>query len=603
MRFLRQLSLQYRIAGGVLLGLVILFSFFGFLAVRTINQSKDVALEERLRLAETTAQSVDALLEHTTRQLEAAAALPTADASRSEQEQMEAVYEVLGTFQVLVRLDGDGEVMWAVPSALESQGWALANEPRLLRAIQSDQTSVLQLTSSDDAHPPVAVIVAPMHDGDGILDGFLAGELHLSHAGLDLVPLPEQEKTVHAEVIDGRGYIIAHSGEDIYEPEEHAEILTDFIAKGESGTTIHHVGGGLDHVVAYYPLQTLPGGVVVEQIEDEALALPQDMQRTMLIYGLGALVVASGAAWFHAHTVVRPIRQLTGDAARMASGDLEKPIAATREDEIGALARRFDEMRVKLRASLEERTRWAEELEDRVRERTREVEERNRELEALNRVRRQLLARTISAQEEERKRLARELHDDSAQTLTALLMTLKTAEDALASSPHDAQRGLAKGRSQVDMALREIRKAIMDLRPTALDDLGLASAARWYADETLSPLGVKVSVEISGDEVRATGTAATAIFRIVQEAVSNIAKHAQAKNARVSLEFRKSEVLVLVEDDGQGFDPDSLKLPQDSGRGLGLLGMRERAELFGGTVEIESSPGQGARIRVRVPLE
>jgi signal transduction histidine kinase len=602
MRFLRQLSLQYRIAGGVLLGLVLLFSFFGYLAIRTINQSKDVALEERLRLAETTAQSVDALLEHTTRQLEAAAALPRPGSGRSEQEQMEAVYEVLGTFQELVRLDADGEVMWAVPSVPGLEGWDFANEPQLRQAIQSGQTSVLQLTPSGDTHPPIAIVIAPMHDGQGTLDGFLAGELHLSHAGLDLVPLPEQEKTVHTEIIDGRGYIIAHSGEDIYEPDEHADILTDFIAKGESGTTIHHVGGGRDHIVAYYPLEMLPGGVVVEQIEDEALALPQDMQRTMLIYGLGALVVASGAAWFHAHTVVRPIRQLTSDAARMASGDLDKPITATREDEIGSLARRFDEMRVKLRASLEESARWAEELEDRVRERTKEVEERNRELEELNRVRRQLLARTISAQEEERKRLARELHDDSAQTLTALLMTLKTAEDALPSSPRDAQRGLAKGRSQVDMALREIRQAILDLRPSALDDLGLASAVRWHAEENLRPLGVKVRLEISGDEGPTTATAATAIFRIVQEAVSNIAKHSQAKNVKITLEFRESEVRVLVDDDGCGFDPDGLKQPQDSGRGLGLLGMRERAELFGGTVEIESSPGQGTRIRVRVPI-
>jgi signal transduction histidine kinase len=602
MRFLRQLSLQYRIAGGVLLGLVILFSFFGFLAVRTINQSKDVALEDRLRLAETTAQSVDALLEHTMRQLEAAAALPTPDASRSEQEQMEAVYEVLGTFQELVRLDADGEAMWAVPSALEPQGWAHANEPRLLRAIQVDQTSVLQLTSSDDTHPPVAVIVAPMHDGDGTLDGFLAGELHLSHDGLELVPLPEQEKTVHTEIIDGRGYIIAHSGENIYEPDEHVDILTDFIAKGASGTTIHHVGGGRDHVVAYYPLQTLPGGVVVEQIEDEALALPQDMQRTMLIYGLGALFVASGAAWFHAHTVVRPIRQLTSDAALMASGDLDKPITANREDEIGALARRFDEMRVKLRASLEESARWAEELEDRVRERTREVEERNRELDVLNQIRRQLLAKTISAQEEERKRLARELHDDSAQTLTAVLMTLQTAENALPSSPDSAKEALAGSRSKVYMALREIRRAILDLRPSALDDLGLASAVRWHAEENLRPQGVKVSLEISGDEGPAAGTVATAIFRIVQEAVSNIAKHSQAENVKITLEFRESEVRVLVEDDGCGFDSDILKQPQDSGRGLGLLGMRERAELFGGTVEIESSPGRGTRIRVRVPF-
>src|SRR3970282_1554456 len=157
-------------------------------------------------------------------------------------------------------------------------------------------------------------------------------------------------------------------------------------------------------------------------------------------------------------------------------------------------------MRVKLKASLEESSAWAEELERRVAERTREVEERNRELSALNRIRRQLLAKTISAQEEERKRLARELHDDSAQTLTAVLMTLETAEDALPAGRHGARQSMDRSRSQLELALREIRKAIVDLRPSPLDDLGLAAAARLYATEHLRPYGIKGAFSTSGAE-------------------------------------------------------------------------------------------------------
>lgn len=604
MRFLRQLSLQYRIAGGVLLGLVVLFSSFGFLAVRTINQSKDLALEERLRLAETTAQSVDALLRHTAQQLEKTAQLLTSSPDELDKERVAQIHDILGEFDKIVRLDPGGQVMWVVPTTADSSGWLFQGDEEVADALDKQETAVVQPAMRSPGHVHVALVITPVYDRLGELSGFLAGELHPSHAGISLISLPEEESGIRAEIVDAQGYIVAHSGDGAsYEVEEHVDILEPLLTSGQPGTRIHDVAGGPDHVVAYYPFDSLPGGVVIEQTEDEALAIPRQMQRTMLVYGLGALIVASGAAWFHAHTVVRPIRQLTTDAARMASGDLDKSIVATRGDEIGALAHSFDEMRIKLGASMEESARWSAELENRVRERTREVEERNRELDALNQVRRQLLGNLISAQEEERKRLARELHDDSAQTLTALLMTLKTAESALASSPEQAREALAKSGSQVHMALREIRKAILDLRPSALDDLGVASAVRWHADEHLRPLGVKVSLEIAGDEGAATGPVATAIFRIVQEAVSNIAKHSQAKNARISLDFRESEVLLLVEDDGRGFEPDSLEQLRDSGRGLGLLGLRERAELFGGTVEIESSPGNGTHIRVRVPFE
>ena len=180
-------------------------------------------------------------------------------------------------------------------------------------------------------------------------------------------------------------------------------------------------------------------------------------------------------------------------------------------------------------------------------------------------------------------------------------MTLKTAEDALPAASHGARQAMDRSRSQLEVALREIRKAIVDLRPSALDDLGLAAAVRWYADEHLRPLGIKVAFEIGGDEQRATGAAATAIFRIVQEAVNNVARHSGARRARITLEFGPSAVVTVVEDDGTGFDPEGLRQPQESGRGLGLLGMRERAELFGGDVEIESGAGQGTSVRVRIP--
>jgi len=601
MRGLQRLSLRFRIAGGVLAGLVVLFSFFGFLALRTINLSIDVALEERLRLAQISAASVDELLEHTARQLERTAGFVAAGPTEAEEGQAAQVYDLLSEFDRIVRLSPEGRVLWIVPPRTDDAGWPFTEDAAVRAALGRTETSIVGPARGIRADGLIAILVTPLDRQDRSA-GFLAGELRAAHSDINLLSLPGNGDSVHAEVVDAAGYIVAESGDgEPSRPDEHVEILASMIAGGRPGTAIHEVQDGADHVVAYYPFRSHPGGIVVEQTEDVALAIPREMQRTMLVYGIVALVIASAAAWLHAHSVVRPIRRLTGDAARMASGDLDSPIAVSRDDEIGELAHRFDEMRVKLKASLEESARWAEELEHRVDERTREVEEQNRELNALNRVRRQLLAKTISAQEEERKRLARALHDDSAQTLTAVLMTLKTAEDALPAAPDGALRSLGRSRSQVEMALREIREAIMDLRPSALDDLGLAAAVRWYADEHLRPLGIKVTFEIGGDEQRATGAAATAIFRIVQEAVNNVARHSGARRARIALEFGPSAVLTIVEDDGTGFDPEGLRQPQESGRGLGLLGMRERAELFSGDVEIESSAGQGTSVRVRIP--
>lgn len=602
MRGLQRLSLRFRIAGGVLAGLIVLFSFFGFLALRTINLSTDVALEERLRLAQISAESVDELLAHTARQLERTAAHVATGAGAEEQKRLVAqVYDLLGEFDRIVHLSPDGGVVWIVPERTDDVGWRFKEDAAVQAALGRNETSILAPAQRISADRLIAILITPLDARDRSA-GFLAGELHASHTDVSLLPLPHGEGSVRSEIVDAAGYIVAQSGDGQPDrPDEHVGVLAPMIASGRAGTTIHHVENSEDHVVAYYPFRSLPGGVVVEQTQDAALVIPREMQRTMLVYGIGALLIASAAAWLHAHSVVRPIRRLTGDAARMASGDLESPIAVSRDDEIGELARRFDEMRVKLKASLEESARWAEELERRVDERTREVEERNRELNALNRIRRQLLAKTISAQEEERKRLARELHDDSAQTLTAVLMTLKTAEDTLPAAPDDARRALGRSRSQLEMALREIRKAIMDLRPSALDDLGLAAAVRWYADEHLRPLGIKVAFEIDGDEQRATGAAATAIFRIAQEAINNVIRHSGARRARIALEFGPSAVLAVIEDDGAGFDPEDLRQPQESGRGLGLLGMRERAELFGGDVEIESGAGHGTSVRVRIP--
>ncbi len=596
MRFLSRIGLQYRIAGGVVLGLVALLSLFGFLALRTINESKDVALEERLRLAQTTAESVDALVQHTVRQLDAASLLPLLHPDDPEQEQMERLYHVLGTFDKIVRLDVQGQVLWTVPAQAEEEepGWALAGDPRVLDAMREGRTIIVQVPAGEADHPPVAVVVTAVHDSSGATRGFFAGELHLSHAGAPLLPLPEREGEVHAEVVDARGYILAHSGvEETYDPDEHVDVLGPLIANGRPGTVIHHVRGGADHVVAYYPLASMPGGIVVEQPEDKALALPQDMQKTVLIFGLGALVVGSGAAWLHARSVVRPIQQLTRASDRIATGELDEPLTGSRGDEIGLLASRFEQMRVKLKAAQEESRRWTEELEKRVRERT-------RELETLSRSRAELLGKIITAQEEERLRISRELHDETAQELVHLVRRLEAMGESVGpafATPIEELQRMTRN------TLRSVRRFSHDLRPAVLDDLGLVAAIEMVVEDTSSLLSEGAQLKVVGEPRRLDRSVELALFRIAQEALRNVEKHSRATSATVELKFQSHEVHLSVSDNGQGFS--SLRnLSQLAGRGsLGLLGMKERAELVGGSFELHSSPGKGTQLAVRVEAD
>jgi signal transduction histidine kinase len=176
-------------------------------------------------------------------------------------------------------------------------------------------------------------------------------------------------------------------------------------------------------------------------------------------------------------------------------------------------------------------------------------------------------------------------------------------ETALAAWPGEASRErLTEARTLTVRTLEELHRLIFDLRPSVLDDLGLLSAIRWYAERHLEPRGIAVRCEFAGFGSRLMPELETALFRVTQEAITNIAKHSGAETVLIQCLQRDDRISIEIEDDGKGFDPASLPPPAARERGLGLLGMRERIELFGGTLELDSSPGRGTRIVVNVPV-
>ena len=242
-----------------------------------------------------------------------------------------------------------------------------------------------------------------------------------------------------------------------------------------------------------------------------------------------------------------------------------------------------------------------DELEWRVTERTAELARSNAALREAMAARTELLRRLVTAQEDERRRLSRELHDGLGQELTALILGLKALERATPEDAPGRERLL-----EVERIVNGIGRAAHDLavevRPTALDDIGLASALSAYVARWSERTGLATEFQPLGlDGDRLPPEVETAVYRVVQEALNNVAKHAEARRVSVMVARQDGELVTLVEDDGRGFDPE--RAGAGSGRrSLGLLGMRERVGLVGGTLVVESGDGEGTVVQARIPL-
>src|SRR5713226_3945630 len=220
-------------------------------------------------------------------------------------------------------------------------------------------------------------------------------------------------------------------------------------------------------------------------------------------------------------------------------------------------------------------------------------------LEALDEASRQRASQIITAQEQERKRIARELHDETSQVLTSLLISLAILEESI--STQQAHDRIADTRKLAHQTLRAIRNLSIDLRPSALDDLGLLPALRWYVKEYQQKCAIEVEFIASGFKERLPAEMETALYRIVQESLTNTARHANAHKVVITMRELTDAVYVTIADDGSGFNVGTLLKTPDQERGLGLAGMNERAVLLDGSLTINSSTGHGTTIEVRIP--
>lgn len=224
------------------------------------------------------------------------------------------------------------------------------------------------------------------------------------------------------------------------------------------------------------------------------------------------------------------------------------------------------------------------------------IEKHSRQLQRLS-------AQLIAAREAESKRISQELHDVIGQGLTAVSIDLAHIEQDLPQdAPSAVLERLGEAKELIDQALSQTRKLSLELRPAMLDDLGLIATLRWYIHQFAKRLNIPVSFTTEGIPQHASPELEIAVYRVVQEGLTNVARHAHASKVMVTLDYQPEQLLVTIGDDGVGFDAQQLYQPKHIDDQLGLLGMAERISLFGGVLRVDSSPGRGTTLTVALPL-
>ena len=287
---------------------------------------------------------------------------------------------------------------------------------------------------------------------------------------------------------------------------------------------------------------------------------------------LGAAAIGAAMAW----SVIDPVRRMEQAMGRIASGDFSQPLYIENRDELGELAKRINDTAADL-GRLQEAT-LAEERERALRER---------------------IIQVTTAQEEERRRISRDLHDGLGPSLAAVGNRLRACQHILRTEPERAENELEEMERGLRGHVQEVRQLIHELRPLTLDQLGLAKAVEQQVSQFDQETGIKASYTTSGD-VALNSFAEVTVFRVVQECLTNVQKHSNATQVDVRIQVTDTGIEAMVKDNGKGFDPSGVAA-ESAGKSMGLLSMRERSELLGGSLSVHSSPDRGSEIILFIP--
>ncbi len=458
-------------------------------------------------------------------------------------------------------LDLDGQL---ITSNLPSGPWNVITQNKIHLASSSDPKPVFSAPFLDPRSNRLFVIVSQFAASRNII---VAGAFYPETLARETLSTSYPDSThVTIFLFDSSRQILFSSG-----PLAAGNLSSDHpglteALSGKSGTT-YVKQDNVEDVVAYSPI-TSTGWALITEEEWEMVVSPS-LQLTQMapLVIVPAFILALIALWFVATRIVQPLQKLETKAAALAWGDFDAI-----KDSVGGISE--------------------------VRHLQLELTEMSRKVQAAQEGLRGYIGAITSAQEEERLRLARELHDDTIQSVIALKQRVQLAQASV--KDQTSRRTLSELETLSEQIIENLRRMTRALRPIYLEDLGLVTALEMLARETSQNNAINIDFQKTGEEQRLSHEVELAIYRIAQEALSNVVRHSQAKNADLHISFGEKQVELEVSDNGIGFDMP--KSPTDfAPKGhFGLLGIRERADLIGARLEVVAATGNGTKLRVRL---
>lgn len=608
MRALARVQMLRRIALLVISSIIVTMLSIGIFSYITISKSIEHSFDDHIKMASALGRNIDYILEsNITRLLDinVSGHVDFADGDwEPERRMLKTAYEYSIFSDGVFLMDTQGTVLIKHPHKMDSLVNMLGN-PYVDRALQEHHTVVSDVYTVPETGRKMLYVLVPLKSTDGRFLGLVGGEADpTSYAFTQMFKATPLGGSTRIDLVDRYGVIITSNVQErILTVSDHNRMLNKLVAEKQPRVlTCHRCHEqGQSHpqretdVLAFMPLKLAPWGIAIREPEDAVFAPVTSFKRFVVIisivYVLTALLMTFGIT----NSIVRPLKQLTEATRRMERGEMDSALPVARTDEIGELTHSFDTMRSRLAELKQKEAEYRDDLEKQVRDRTRELLMRKKQLNML-------LDENMQSQEDERKRLARELHDETSQSIAALGMSIEIAARALERGEL-TQQMVYEMSQKVEGLLDGISVIIKDLRPPVLDDLGLVPAINWLLQRHISKAGMRYFL----DTKEFNGTVLDrrvemTCFRVIQEALTNIVRHSEAKNVFITLKAQPSRVVIEVADDGIGFNPERAIQNAGQDSGFGLLGIRERIEQMEGTLEMESSPGEGAELRITIPL-